>query len=176
MFSKHEYVIYASEGVCLVKDICPVDFDSPRFMATGDEKTEYYLLEPIGKSGSLIYVPTNSEKLVAKMRRVHSKAEIESAIAAVKGKALPWIDDRKKRAVIYQSVSREMKVDLLLLLVRSLYKRKKELEKVGKKPAFSDLEMLSKCEGMIAGEFAFSLGIPEREVGAYIRKQLGLQD
>ena len=169
MFTKNDYVIYGSEGVCLVADIRPISFDLAR-MAEGEHT--YYVLSPMEKQDAYVYVPIDSEVLCAKMRRVLTKEEIDSAIDLAAKKPLPDLNDRKRRAVIYRSVCESMKCELLLLLVRALYERKNALSAQGKKMAFSDSEMLSKCEAVVASEFAFSLGIEKCEVSHYIQARL----
>ncbi|MBQ7364291.1 MAG: hypothetical protein IJW46_01690 [Clostridia bacterium] len=171
MFEKNDYVMYAGEGVCLIEDIREIAFDT---VANGENKL-YYVLLPLNKKDSYVYVPTDSQVLTARMRAITAKEEIEKTIDAVKGKTLPWITDRKRRTALYRTVKSEMRCDRLLLLLCSLYHQRHLLEKEGKRMAFSDNEMLSQCEALIRSEFAFSLKIAPEEVGAYIRRRLELE-
>lgn len=168
MFSKNDYVIYSTEGICRVEDIRPVSFDIPHMPS---EERVYYVLSPLSKSGASVYMPIENEQLVAKMRHVLTKEEIDEAIDASAKKPLPDLSDRRRRTMIYKAVTDSMKCELVLLLVRALYERRQALALEGKRMAFSDSEMLARCELSVAAEFAFALGIEKSEVGTYIQNR-----
>jgi len=171
MFRAGDFIMYASEGVCRIEDIRTMAFESAKY--TSEEKT-YYVLMPQNKNSALIYVPTDSAVLTARMREITPKQKIEEIIDSVKGKIYPWINDRKRRGILYRQITAEMRIDQLLLLICSLYNQRHKLEKENKKMAFSDNEMLSKCEALVRSEFAFSLGIDPCEVGSYIKTRLDI--
>ena len=100
-----------------------------------------------------------------------TKEEIDEAIDASAKKPLPDLSDRRRRTMIYKAVTDSMKCELVLLLVRALYERRQALALEGKRMAFSDSEMLARCELSVAAEFAFSLGIEKSEVGTYIQNR-----
>ncbi|MBR2189946.1 MAG: CarD family transcriptional regulator, partial [Eubacterium sp.] len=49
------YVVYGTHGPCRIHDITHLD------MPGCDRKRKYYVLEPAGSSGSIIYSPVDSE-------------------------------------------------------------------------------------------------------------------
>lgn len=169
MFQKKDYVVYGTEGVCLIDDIRPIAFDRL-------ETKEYYVLIPQNKKEASVFVPLDSEILLAKMRPLMSKEAIDSAIDSVIGRSIPWIEDRKRRSAVFKAIRSELRCDKLLLMICCLYLKKHELEKVGKKLTFADSEALLQGEALINGEFSFSLGIPYEEVPAYIRRRLTLDE
>ncbi len=62
MFKINDIVIYGTEGVCKIADINDKDF-----MGT---KKRYYVLKPVKNEFSTFFAPTDSEKVLAKMRRI----------------------------------------------------------------------------------------------------------
>lgn len=165
MFQKKDYVVYANEGVCLIDDIRSIEFDR---LAAKD----YYVLMPIRKNESQIFVPLDSETLLARMRPLLTKEEIDGILDSVVGKRLPWIADRKRRTALFKSICAEMKCERLLLMIGCLTLQKHLLEREGKKLTFADNEALLHGEALINSEFSFSLNIPYEEVPAYIRRRL----
>ena len=67
MYSIGERVIYGSSGACEIIDI--------RKEAFGGAAREYYVLTPLG-GGSSIFVPTDNEQLVGRMRAPLTRKEI----------------------------------------------------------------------------------------------------
>ncbi len=169
MFNKNDFVIYGTEGVCQIIDVREIEFCH----ASANEKGKklYYVLMPIRKKDTTVYVPTASERLCSRMRRIMKKEEIDAAIDTVKRQAALNLNDRKKRIAIYRDVSESTSCEKLLILIKSLYERRQKLISEGKKLSFSDAEMLLRCEGMIADEFSFSLNIESDAVGAYIQNR-----
>ena len=64
MFDKGDYVNYSTRGICQIEDIC--------FMSFGKNSKghNYYILKPISQEGESIFVPTDNEKLIDKMKPV----------------------------------------------------------------------------------------------------------
>ena len=79
MFQKGEYVVYGTNGVCMVEEITTLNIDSV------PKDREYYVLFPKNSSGK-IYVPV--DKGDAKMRRVITRAEAEELLYSELGIAL----------------------------------------------------------------------------------------
>ena len=165
MFQKNDYIVYGSEGVCLVEDVRRIEFDRV-------EEKEYFVLRPVGKNSANVFVPSDSEVLLARMRPVLSKEAIDATIDRIRGKRLPWIEDRKRRSMLFRQIRTEMKSDKLLLMIACLYQKKEELLFQGKKLAFADADALSAAETLVNSEFSFSLGIDSKDVSAYIQNRL----
>ena len=67
-------VIYGFQ-VCEIVDIKP--------QTIGKIKRDYYVLSPIFDAKNTLYLPTDNEKLVAKMRKVLSEEEILGLIKSI---------------------------------------------------------------------------------------------
>ena len=80
------YVLYGKTGVCQVQEYKDVRI--------GGETCSYYVLAPISDGRSSVYVPRNNAELVARMRPLLSREEIDSLLSAADDVRLEWLDDR----------------------------------------------------------------------------------
>lgn len=168
-YCKGDYVRYSCSGVCLVEDIRQ---DSPT--GKGASK-EFYILKPISNPGSTIFVPTNSDALVAKMARLPSQSELEQLILSLKEEDLPWITDRKLRAATFQAMVKTCDLGELLQLARCIHRQQQILLARGKKLSSSDESVLHRAEGLIQNELSFILQITGDQVGSYVHTMLNPQ-
>lgn len=166
-YNKGEYVSYAANGVCLIADIVVPDFDR-------NAKDPYYILKPTGDKATTVFISTKNDLLLSRMRRLLTKGEIDSLLTAVKDEAIEWVNDRKKRAEIFEEIIKNNDILEILRMIGCLYIKKEELSKrVGYKMlTFSDHDLLDRAEKLIENEFSFVLGISKDEVPAYIKKQI----
>ena len=166
VFSENEYVRYASNGICRIKEIV-----SQMFFES-ETPVEYYVLAPVSSETSVIYVPVNNEKLTGKMSRLISKAELEDLIRSSTENEIQWIDDRKQRGEVFHQILNRCQAQELLKLIRCIYLKKCELIRAGKKLSSSDEAVLRQAESYVQKDFSFVLKISKEQVGAYIRKIL----
>lgn len=166
-YCKGEYVNYAANGVCLVADIGAPDFEP-------SAKDPYYILKPIGDRATTVFVPMGNELLLSRMRKLLTKEEIDSLLGAVKDGSVEWINDRKKRAELFEGIIKRNGILDILRLVGCLYIKREELAgKIGnKRLTFSDQDVLERAERLIEDEFSFVLGIPKAEVAEYIKRRI----
>lgn len=78
MFEKDTIVIYGVEGICKITDIANMTFGG------FNESKDYYILVPVSNPTHKVYVPPDSEYLVAKMQKLLSYDEIISLISCEK--------------------------------------------------------------------------------------------
>lgn len=168
MFQIGEVVSYGTTGICTIEDI---RYES--LNRAGVKKQEYYILRPAATPTCLTYVPTGNEKLAGKMRRVMTCEEIHAMIDAVKGEALPWIEDTRQRSEAYQQVLSRGISGELLKLIACLYLEKKRRSQGGRKFCATDEKILSSAERMVSEEFSYALQIEEKQVAAYIARRMG---
>lgn len=159
-----ETVLYGTEGVCKVAEICQ--------MKVGHKKEEYYVLRPVHREGSTVFVPVNNESLLAKMRPLLSKEEINALIDGVNKEEKLWIEDAAERKTAFQSILTGGDRRELLCMIRLLYLRREMLQKAGKRLRTNDDQMLRDAEKLLNDEFALVLDIPQREVSEYIRSRI----
>ena len=92
MFQVGDTVIYGTNGACRITGVVQKEF--------GQQKMEYYVLNPVYDLRSTIFVPKDNAALLAKMRRVLSAEEIYRLIRTIPQEESGWIaqeDERKKK-------------------------------------------------------------------------------
>lgn len=164
MFETDSFVLYGGNGVCRV-------LGKRRDRRCGTDR-EYYVLAPFGSTEASIFVPADNETLVAKMKKILSRDEIEKLIASLKDSAVEWEHDNRKRNDRFCEILADGDRREILTLIRSIYLKKKELASSGKHLAGSDENILKRAEKLINDEFAVALGIESNEVPLFIRNKI----
>lgn len=154
------YVLYGKTGVCLVKE--------QTTMAGG----LYYVLSPVSDSRSSVYVPCSNAELMARMRPLLTREEIEGMLSDVDTVRLAWIDDRNERAMLYRTITGSGDRKELVRLLACLMRKKQERIAIGKRLSAMDENFLQECVRLVQEEFSMVLGIATKEVGLYIQERL----
>lgn len=165
-FAVGEHVIYGANGICTVEDIV---LQSP---VAGAPACRYYILRQMENKGLTISVPTQSETLLKRMRRVFTKTEIDALLSGAYGREQTWIDDKRERADAFRLILSGGITEELILMIRCIYLRRQMLAKHSKKLNVSDENTLKSAEKLVREEFAYALGIEPDAVGRYIRNAL----
>ncbi len=165
LYKTGDMVMYGTNGICAVTDIQKMMFP----MET--EERTYYVLKPVNTRNSTLFVPEDNEQLMSKMRQLLGREEIDEAINQ-SDKSVKWIDDRNARFAYFNSVLKTADPKELLSVIRCIYLRKQEVLALGKKMASADETVLASAEKLVREEFAYTLGIPEADVGEYIRANI----
>lgn len=83
MFEVGDVVLYTASTICRIVEITTKDF--------GGKESEYYILRPIYDENATVYIPTNNERLIAKMRSILTKEEVLRLIHALPETEAVWI-------------------------------------------------------------------------------------
>lgn len=158
------YVQYGKTGVCRVQEQTE--------MAMGNERQRYYILCPISDGRSSIYVPCDNDALVARMRPLLTRHEIDALLCDADAERMPWIDDRTQRAALYRSVASDGDRRRLIRVICCLFRKKQERLEAGKRLSSMDESALQECMRLIDEEFSMVLGIPSAAVVDYILERL----
>ncbi len=164
VYKVDDMVMYGSFGICKVTAIEKRDL-------TGEEQ-EYYILKHINSEKNIFYVPTNNDTALSKMHPICSKAEVDELISHMNSEGLIWIDNDIKRKEEYSRIIKDADKHEIIRLIKTLYLRRKELAKSGKKLRSTDENYLSLAENMLFEEFAYALDIDKSEVVEYIEKHI----
>ena len=121
MYSVGAVVIYKNEGVCKITDTV-----TKRFR---DKNIEYYVLKPIHKENSEIFVPKNNSVLVEKMRKVLSRDEIMKLIKEMPKEGSIWIENSDERKESYRKILERGERTELVKLIKTLYMHKQKQKK-----------------------------------------------
>lgn len=160
MFAIGEYVIYGSNGICVIKDIAPIDIPG---MAS--DKMYYYLC-PVGPKESKIYSPVDNPKVV--MRKVLTKDEAQELLnVAPEIPNLPDVGD-KQMEVLYKEALASCDVKQLVSLIKTIVVKRNKRIAIGKKITSTDERYLKKAGESLFNELSYALGKEKSEVESYI--------
>ena len=164
VFSQNETVVYGAQGICKIRGTARLE--------QGRQAREYYVLIPVYDEGSVIYVPTDNEKLVSNIRRLLSPEEIDRLIDETAATETQWIDDNLERKEYCSDVMKSGDRKQLMQLIDMLYLHRRDLKQSKKHFHVTDERCLREAERLINDEFSFVLGISREEVPSYIINRL----
>ncbi len=156
-----ETVLYGTDGVCKVAEICK--------MKVGGKREEYYVLKPIHREGATVFVPLGNEALLSKMRPVLSREEILAILESVSREETVWIEDHAERKIEFQKILLGGDRRELLRMIRSIYLHRQSLQERNKRLRIGDEQMLRDAEKLLNDEFALVLDISQQQVPEFIR-------
>lgn len=160
MFKKNELIMCGGHGVCRVVNI----IDNP--IDRMDKERKYYVLEPVFEKGSTVYMPVDNDKVV--MRRIMNRAEAEELVDGITGIETVWIQEEKGREQMYKEAIRTYDCRSLVQIIKTLYLRRQDRIKEGKKVLSSDEQYLRKAEELLYSEMSLALSISKEDVEQYI--------
>lgn len=163
-YSIGEKIIYSQSGVCSVEDITESEFYGKR--------TEYYVLRPLYDSGSLVYVPTDNEKLVSRIRSAMTEDEANGIINYMPNAENIWIDNDNKRKETYSEILLENKPKQLTELIRTLRARREEQISKKKRLHIADEHILERAQRILGDEISYVLGVERSSVDAFIAARI----
>jgi len=167
MFKENETVVYGRSGVCVIDSI-----ESKSYSLKNSSEHKCYVLKPVFDKSSTIFVPVDNEKLTSAMRHVLTKKEIDEMLKSVKKSDAPWIDDRRERNEKFKEILSHGVCRELLLVIKCLTQRKRELSESGKKLCASDDVILKDAHAEVSHEFGYALGLDKNETEDYIVSHL----
>lgn len=165
MFEKDTIVIYGVEGICKITDIANMTFGG--FNGSKD----YYILVPVSNPTHKVYVPTDSEYLVAKMQKLLSYDEIISLISCEKTD-IEWINDNKQRNRYFKEILNSYDRINIFMLAKLLYNIKQGKNENVKKLYASDEEILKKLTKILYSELSCVISLEENDVLPFINGEI----
>ena len=168
MFEKDQLIMCGGHGVCRVVDVTGNPIDRL------DKVRKYYVLEPVFEKGSTVYTPVDNDKVI--MRRIMNKEEAEELVENITKINTVWIQEEKNREQMYKEAIRTYDCQSLVQIIKTLYMRKQDRLREGKKVLSSDEQYLHKAEELLYSEMSLALSIPKEEVGMYIKEAVHCQE
>lgn len=160
-------ILYGAGGVMTVVDI--------REESIGDIPRSYYVLRPtLARSDSFTFVPVDNERLVSCMRPLMTKDEIVALLRG--GRDIPpvkWINENRARQEFFKKIMESGDRAQMVAMINAIDENGKRREAEGKKNFLSDENAKAKAIRLLHTEFAVVLDIPEEEVPAFIKGELG---
>lgn len=165
MFSVNEKIHYGGSGVCVIQEITTMRF--------GRSRERYYVLKPVYQNSSVIYVPVENQQLVAKMRPVLSREEVDRLIDDMPDIPTAWEEDPQARKASFDALLRSNQCRDLIILIKTLHAHKERRQADGKTLHVADETFLREAQRLLYDEFAGALELQPAQVQAYIENKLG---
>ena len=157
-------MVHGNSGVCRVEAIQTMDGIGM------DQKRTYYTLVPVYTSGSKLFVPTDSKKVVT--RSVMTKKEAKKLLEEWDQIETLWVENDKKREEVYKEALRSCDSRQWVKLIKTSYERNQARIKNGKKATTSDERYLHMAEDNLFGELAIPFKMTKGEAEDYFVAQI----
>ena len=165
MFQVDDVIVYGVQGVCKIAD-------TEEKTVNGVKKT-YFVLKPVSDGGATIFVPTDNEHVLKKMRRLLTKEEIHQLIRSMPEENPQWIANENERKERYKHILVKGDHLELIKLIKAIYAHKTEREAEGKRLHMSDERFFKDAEQILYNEFQYVLNLKSKEdLIAYIFEQI----
>lgn len=151
MFQVNDVIIYGAQGVCKITDTEEKNI--------GGVKKTYFVLKPVNDKGSTIFVPTDNELVLKKMRRLLTKAEIHKLIDSMPEENAVWVENENERKELYKSILAKGDHLELIKMIKAIYAHKNEREAEGKRLHMSDERFFKDAEQILYNEFQYVLDL-----------------
>ncbi len=156
MYKVNDMIMYGSEGVFRVDDICV-----PEIAGTKTDKL-YYVLSPVYSEGKT-YTPVDSRVFMRPIVTAVTARELITSITELKTMDINDLNNKELKDMYSQTISVGSTMELLKL-VKTIRSKKTKLESTGKKLSTTDLSYLRKAEKLILSEIATALDMSRDEV------------
>ena len=164
MYQAGQYVIYGIHGACRVV--------GTEKQLVNRKRTEYLVLEPLYKSESKFYLPTQNPTALAKLAPVLPKDELEALIASDEIRKDCWIQEENLRKQHYRELTATGNRIALMQMVCALYRYKDEQMASGRKFHQCDDNFLRDAERQLSSEISLVMGMEQDKAREYLRTQL----
>lgn len=159
-------VLYGSNGVMTVVDI--------REESIGNQPRSYYVLRSVvGISESLVFVPTDNERLTSSMYPLLSKEEILALLSDdAEFPVIEWVDNNRARTEYFKRIMESGDRAQMLSMIQAIHESGLRRIEAGKKNFLSDESARQKTEKLLSVEFSIVLGISDDEALSLIRARI----
>ena len=155
MFQVNDVIQYGAQGVCKITDI--------EEKTINKVKKTYFVLKPINVQGPTIYVPTDNEYVLSKMRKLLTESEINSLIDSMPDKKAVWISNENARKEHFKRVLASGDHAELIKMIKSIYAHKQQRVSEGKRLHVSDEHFFKDAEQILYNEFQYVLKLSSKE-------------
>lgn len=157
MYKVGTYVSYRSEGICVVSEI-----RSQKFGMLNEYK-DFYILSPVKDPNSKLFVPTDNEALISKMRELCSADDVNALAEELLGKTLEWDSQSRRRSNFFKEILAGGDRELLISLIHTVIAMENELSMIGKHVTQGDWTALERAQKMLVNEFSFTTDINDEQ-------------
>ncbi|MFR8086925.1 MAG: CarD family transcriptional regulator [Lachnospirales bacterium] len=164
MFQKNDIVLYGTHSVCRIEDISELRFNK--------DPATYYILKPVYRKESTIFVPVANAMLSDKMHAILTLEEVEHLLHILPDEPSSWLENSERRKERYRHFLTDCDRLGLLKIIRDLHHQQRKQISRGRKLYASDEAILREAERLISDEFAYVLHISRSQVEGLIRSHL----
>lgn len=163
MFEKGSLLIYDSIGVCRVEEV-----GITTGIPVSDKTKQYYKLAPVFGSGT-IYIPVDTKVF---MRPVITKEAAEELLQKIPEIREDICDTHNQKVLEdhYKASLRSHECEDLIQLIKTVYLKKQNLEKTGKKTGKTDQQYMKRAKGLLHEELSIALELSVEDVEEYITR------
>ncbi len=165
MYQKGDYVVYGSDGPCLVSDVTMLDIPGC------DSKREYYILHPMISKRSVIYSPVDNQKV--KMRFVMNRDEAEKILSGIGDIPTMKVENEKFREEQYRAVIRNTDFRDWICMMKMLVSRRRIRASQGRKFTSLDEKYLREVGDIASCELSIAFGVDRGVVEEKLRELIG---
>ncbi len=164
MFTVGQKIVYSSNGVCTVADICNSPFHK-------SDNRSYYLLIPMISTGNAkLYVPLESASL--NLRELMSEFDAQSVLDSASAVGIIEIEHEKYRRDTYKQTITNGEPREYLRLIKTVHARRAAFEEARKRLPESDSHFDKIARTALFSELATVLGRSYEEIESHIEKAL----
>lgn len=161
MFEVGEYVVFGTDGVCVVEKVGSLDIEGV------SRDKQYYTLAPVGKVGNnRIFAPVESKRVV--MRKVITADEADTLIRSISSLSPLEVPDEKKREDTYRAALQSCDCTQIVRLIKEICSRRQARTAAGKKLPAVDERYFSMAENSLFSELSFPLKMEKSLIRDYI--------
>ena len=117
----------------------------------------------MGDKGATIFVPTDNEVVLGKMRRLLTKDEIHKLIESMRSENAAWIENENERRELFRNILVKGDHLELIRMLKAIYAHKAKREAEGKRLHMSDERFFKEAEQILYSEFQYVLEIGCKE-------------
>ena len=154
MFKSGDYVVNSNNGICKIDGIVT--------MNTQNGNKEYYLLIPLNEQTAKIYIPVDVAD--QRIRYAMNKEQAMQLINGIKSIHETYIENEKEREKVYKAAVSSCNPQKLVGIIKTLYLRRLEREKSGKKNTVIDERYFKLAENQLHSELSFALQAEKEQV------------
>lgn len=164
MFKLGEMMMYGTNGVCRVGEICSSPFDK------SDPRTFYTLMPLSDNSNLVIYTPVDNDNVI--MRYLISREEAEALLRDFASYELITVDIEKKRRDIYREIVQSGEPGNYIRIIRTVKKRREDFRRTRRRLPDLDNDFEHTAKKCLYSELSVVLGMTRDEVHKLICKKL----
>ncbi len=162
MFEIGKLMVYGTNGVCRVTDICPSPFDE------SDTRT-YYKLEPTKGANLVIYTPVDNESVT--MRELISANEAVGLLQSLPKLEPIVVPFDKKRREVYRDIIQTASPYEYLRLLKTVHLRRAEFRKTRRRLPDIDSDFEHTAREALYGELSVVLERTRDDINGEIMRE-----